>query len=43
MLIDFFSAAFPWILLRLSVAFACAYLEKRKVKFFFSDDIKTGI
>lgn len=30
MLFDFFSAAFPWILLELFVAFACAYLGKKK-------------
>lgn len=30
MLFVFFSAAFPWILLGLFVAFACAYLGKKK-------------
>lgn len=30
MLFDFFSAAFPWILLGLFVAFSCAYLGKKK-------------
>lgn len=30
MLFDFFSAAFPWVLLGLFVAFACAYFGKKK-------------
>lgn len=31
MLFDFFSAAFPWILLGLFVAFVCAYLGKKRL------------